>query len=106
MSTQIKKAMVLAAGRGTRMQPLTDDRPKPLVEIGGRALIDRVLDRLAAAGVEEVVINLHFMADMLESHLSQRKDLRIVFPMNEKFCWILEEGSARPCLCLGMNLSS
>lgn len=79
MSTQIKKAIVLAAGRGSRMAPLTDHCPKPLVEVGGRALVDRAIDRLEAAGVEEVVVNLHYMADMMEAHLSKRSSPRIVF---------------------------
>lgn len=67
-----RTAMVLAAGLGTRMRPLTDDRPKALVEVGGRALIDHVLDRLAAAGVERAVVNVHWFADRLESHLAAR----------------------------------
>lgn len=75
----IKTAMVLAAGKGTRMRPLTDDRPKPMVEIRGRSLIDHTLDRLRDAGVEEVVVNLHYMADMLEAHLARRDDLTIRF---------------------------
>ncbi|RZJ04454.1 MAG: nucleotidyltransferase family protein [Brevundimonas sp.] len=64
--------MVLAAGLGTRMRPLTDDRPKALVEVGGRALIDHVLDRLAEAGVERAVVNVHWFADRLERHLAAR----------------------------------
>ena len=64
--------MVLAAGLGTRMRPLTDDRPKALVEVGGRALIDHVLDRLGDAGVERAVVNVHWFADRLESHLAAR----------------------------------
>ncbi len=67
-----KMAMVLAAGLGTRMRPLTDDRPKALVEVGGRALIDHVLDRLADAGVARAVVNVHWFADRLETHLAAR----------------------------------
>lgn len=65
-------AMVLAAGLGTRMRPLTNDRPKALVEVGGRVLIDHVLDRLAEAGVERAVVNVHAFADQLIDHLRAR----------------------------------
>ena len=64
--------MVLAAGLGTRMRPLTDDRPKAMVEVAGRALIDHVLDRLAEAGVERAVVNVHWYAHRLEHHLAAR----------------------------------
>jgi MurNAc alpha-1-phosphate uridylyltransferase len=70
--------MVLAAGLGTRMQPLTNDRPKALVTVGGRALIDHVLDRLVGAGVKRAVINVHSFADMLEAHVRRRSDIEIV----------------------------
>jgi len=68
-----KTAMVLAAGLGTRMRPLTNDRPKALVEVGGRALIDHMLDRLDEGGVERAVVNLHAFADRLEAHLRARR---------------------------------
>jgi len=67
-------AMVLAAGLGTRMRPLTDDRPKALVEVGGEALIDHVLRRLRESGVERAVVNVHWFAERLKSHLMARQD--------------------------------
>ena len=66
-------AMVLAAGLGTRMRPLTLDRPKPLVEIAGRTMIDHVLDKLADAGVARAVVNVHHFPEMVEQHLQTRE---------------------------------
>jgi MurNAc alpha-1-phosphate uridylyltransferase len=68
-----RTAMVMAAGLGKRMRPLTATRPKPLIEVGGKALIDHVLDRLRAAGVEKVVVNVHYLADAVEAHLAARQ---------------------------------
>ncbi|MGE0409646.1 MAG: sugar phosphate nucleotidyltransferase, partial [Amphiplicatus sp.] len=65
--------MVLAAGLGTRMRPLTDDRPKPLIEVAGKPLIDHALDRFAQAGVKRAVVNVHFFADMMERHVAARR---------------------------------
>lgn len=73
-----KSAIVLAAGLGTRMRPYNGDIPKPLVEIGNKPLIDYALDRLAEAGVERAVVNVHHLADALERHLASRKKPRIV----------------------------
>ena len=71
-------AMVLAAGLGQRMRPLTADRPKPLVEVDGRALIDRVLDRLAAGGIETAVVNVHYLGEQIIDALAARERPRIV----------------------------
>lgn len=72
-----RNAMVLAAGFGQRMMPLTANLPKPLVAVGGRALIDHVLDRLAAVGVTRAVVNVHYLAQLIEAHVAGRAQPRV-----------------------------
>lgn len=74
MSFQVKTAMLMAAGLGKRMRPLTATRPKPLVRVAGKALIDHALNRLEAGGIERVIVNVHYLADTVEAHLASRKD--------------------------------
>lgn len=78
MPTSPTTAMVLAAGLGTRMRPLTDRMPKPLVPVGGKALLDHVLDRLAEAGVATAVANVHYLADQIIQHVAARRAPRVV----------------------------
>lgn len=74
-----RAAMYLAAGKGERMRPLTDVRPKPLIEVAGAPLIDHGLRRMAEVGVERVVINLHYRGDMIRAHLQDRAQPECVF---------------------------
>jgi len=74
----VRQAMVLAAGLGTRMRPITDTIPKPLVKIGGKPMIDYTLDSLVEAGVEQAAINVHHFADQMEAHLQSYRGLDIL----------------------------
>lgn len=83
-------AMVMAAGLGLRMRPLTLDRPKALIEVGGKALIDHILDRLEAAGVERAVVNVHAFADQMETYLARRSSPEIL--ISDERALLLETG--------------
>jgi len=93
-----KTAMVLAAGLGTRMRPLTNDRSKALVEVAGRTLIDHMLDRLADAGAERAIVNVHYFADRLAEHLAGRERPKVI--ISDERAQLLETGGglklARP----------
>jgi MurNAc alpha-1-phosphate uridylyltransferase len=78
MSVKPTKAMVLAAGLGVRMRPLTDHMPKPLVQVAGRALLDHVLDKLGNAGVSEAVVNVHYLPDQIIEHVATRTKPRVI----------------------------
>ncbi len=84
-----KSAMVLAAGLGTRMRPISDSIPKPLVEISGRSLLDHAIDRLALVGVERVVVNVHYKADMVAARLAGREHPQIELSREDE---LLETG--------------
>ena len=72
MSVHPTKAMVLAAGLGVRMRPLTDKTPKPLIRVAGQPLLDHVLDKLGGAGVTEAVVNVHYLPDQIIEHTRGR----------------------------------
>lgn len=92
MSVVVRKAMVLAAGLGTRMRPLTLTRPKPLIEVGGRALVDHMLDELAAADVGEAVVNVHYLAEQMRAHLAARARPHIT--ISDETARLMETGGA------------
>jgi MurNAc alpha-1-phosphate uridylyltransferase len=77
MALKPARGMVLAAGLGTRMRPLTNDRPKSLITVGGRTLLDHAIDRFVAAGIRMVVVNVHYKGEMVIEHLKSRTDVEI-----------------------------
>ena len=83
-------AMILAAGLGKRMRPLTASQPKPLVRVAGKALIDHALDRLAEAGVAKAVVNVHYLADALEAHVLARPTPKVT--VSDERALLLETG--------------
>lgn len=78
-SNKPKRAFILAAGKGTRLRPYTDDKPKPLVPVNGRAILDYALDKLENAGVHDVTINLYYLGDRIEKYLEDRTAPSITF---------------------------
>lgn len=98
--TMPEAAMVLAAGLGKRMRPLTATRPKPLIPVAGRTLLDRALDRIEAAGIARAVVNVHYFADQVEAALAARKgplDLKV---SDERACLLETGGGVRKALPL------
>ncbi len=84
MKTIPQTAMILAAGRGQRMRPISDKTPKPLISVQGHTLIDYSLDHLVAAGVKRVVVNIHYLGDLIASHLKQRKEPEIILSREDE----------------------
>ena len=82
-NSMLRRVMVLAAGLGERMRPITDTLPKPLIELRGRTLLDSILDRAEAAGVPEAVVNLHYLGEMIEARLARRARPRVSFSREE-----------------------
>ncbi|MES2174643.1 MAG: nucleotidyltransferase family protein [Pseudomonadota bacterium] len=97
----IDTAMLMAAGLGKRMRPLTATRPKPLVKVAGKPLMDHALDRLEAGGIKKVVVNVHYLADTVEAHLRARKG-GLDFVISDERAKLLETGGglirAKPLL--------
>ncbi|WP_299327786.1 nucleotidyltransferase family protein [Parasphingopyxis sp.] len=88
---EIDTAMVMAAGLGKRMRPLTATTPKPLIQVQGRALLDHVLDRLRDAGVSKAIVNVHYLADAVEAHVARRAG-DIAITVSDERSELLETG--------------
>ena len=113
------RAMILAAGLGTRLQPLTDDRPKALVEINGRSLLELALARMRTFGISEVIVNVHHFADKIVDYLHARNSfgMRIEISREEtlldtggglkKAAWFfLQDGNDEPFIVHNVELIS
>ena len=99
--------MVLAAGLGLRMRPMTDHMPKPLVRVAGQPLLDHVLDKLAEAGVSEAVVNVHYLPDQIIDHVAGRARPRVI--ISDERDQVLGTGGARGrrrCRCWATRRSS
>lgn len=92
MSAVPETAFLLAAGLGTRMRPMTETTPKPLIQVSGKAMLDHLLDALAAAGVRRAIVNVHWLADQVEAHLATRQGLEIL--ISDEREELLETGGA------------
>ncbi len=109
-SPAVSRAFVLAAGLGKRMRPVTATVPKPLVEVAGKALLDHALDRVAEAGIGTAVVNVHYLADLIEgtSRAGPRgrpRDRPRPFPTSARRCWRRAAASARRCRSWGTRRS-
>jgi len=93
MSTRLDTAMLMAAGLGKRMRPLTATRPKPLVRVAGQALLDHALDRIEEAGIRRTIVNVHYLADAVEAHLNARaRRTGADYVMSDERARLLETG--------------
>lgn len=92
MAMKPARGMVLAAGLGTRMRPLTNNKPKPLIEVAGRTLLDHAIDRFKAIGIGFVVVNVHYRGEMVIEHLKERRDVEIV--IQDERTKLLDTGGA------------
>lgn len=110
MATDLYTAMLMSAGLGKRMRPLTATRPKPLVKVAGQPLMDHALDRIEAAGIRRIVVNVHYLADTVEAHLKSRaKGRDVSYLISDERAKLLETGGGlfhaapllgdRPFLC-------